>query len=174
MHVGEIGGDEVVVTTDNCGQVAVHFPPGHFGRAPILLKVPHSAWGIDTHSSNRLLAVSCNAHVVTLFHLGLGIDGWEWTTRTPSEIVLSGHRHNIPCVGFDMTGEIVASGSLDRTVHLWKCRDGSLLRKIKTEKGYSSYWIINVVSGQSSLSINRIFCIINVHQRVTCLSIELI
>jgi WD40 repeat protein len=176
MHIGQIGQEQVLVTVDDCGQVRVNV-----GKAAswekwvpfwqqIERKVPRSAWGIDTHASRHLLAISCNAHLVTIFHLGLGIEGWEWTTRTPPEIVLKGHINNIPCVAFDRRGELIASGSLDRTVQLWKCKDASLVRIIKTENRYSLQNISNKVSGQSALYIEEIFCIINVRQKVGCLS----
>ena len=129
------------MTVNDCGQVAVHFPRDNFSRSPILLKVPQSAWGIDTHSEKRLLAISCNALVVTLFHLGLGIKGWVWTLRSPSGIGLNGHRDNIPCVGFDRTGDYLASGSLDRSVRLWRCQDGSLIRLITTDRRFLSVYL---------------------------------
>lgn len=79
MHVGEIGNEEVLVTADDSGHISVHFP--HNPSRPALnMKLPLSAWGIDTHSSRRLLVVSCNAHIVTIYHLGMGIEEWQWTT----------------------------------------------------------------------------------------------
>ena len=126
------------MAVDDSGHVAVHFSRDNFSRTPLLFKVPRSAWGIDTHSSKRLLAISCNAHIVTLFHLGMGIDGWEWTRKTPAEIELKGNQNNIPCVAFDRSGEYLANGSLDKTINLWRCRTGELIRKIAAKK---KYWL---------------------------------
>ena len=144
MRISEIGGEEVLVTTDDCGHIAVHFPKDNFVRPALTMKVPLSAWGIDTHSSKRLLAISCNAHIVTLFHLGMGVEGWEWTTTAlePEEsfprLVLAGHYGNIPCVAFDDSGNWVASGSLDRTIRLWDCKNGIMVRQIPGQRYVSN------------------------------------
>lgn len=142
MYVGELGGEEALITTDDSGHVVIHFTANDFSRPPLNLKLPMSAWGIHTHSAKRLLAVSCNAHIVTLFHLGMGIDGWEWTTATPdpgeiiAKLVLQGHTNNIPCVAFERTGKYVASGSLDDSVRLWDCNTGLCLKVMVTDRGY--------------------------------------
>lgn len=140
MHVGEIGNEEVLVTCDDSGHVAVYFPL-HLTRTPLILQMPMSAWGIDTHSSKRLLAISCNAHIVTIFHLGMGIDGWEWTTASGAgsggaggypSLTMTGHQNNIPCVAFDRMGEYVVSGSLDETVRMWDCKSGQCIMRLIT------------------------------------------
>jgi WD40 repeat protein len=159
MHVGEIGGEEVLVTTDDSGHIAVHFPRDDFSRPPLTLEVVESAWGIDTHSSKRLLAISCNAHFITIFHLGMGIDGWTWTTEVvPGDegipkIELLGHKNNIPTVAFDQTGDRLASGSLDNSVMLWNCRTGQMLenvdvcaRYIHTTISNDSVWAVRFVN----------------------------
>jgi hypothetical protein len=159
MHVGEIGGEEVLVTTDDSGHIAVHFPRNNFSRPPLTLGVADSAWGIDTHSSKRLLAISCNAHFVTIFHLGMGIDEWAWTREEVRgeqgflKIELFGHKNNIPTVGFDQTGEILASGSLDDSVMLWSCRSGQMLinvdvcaRYVHTIISNHSVWAVQFVN----------------------------
>ena len=141
MHVGEIGHEEVLVTADDSGHVVVHFTKDNFARPPLTLKLPMSAWGMDTHSSKRLLAISCNAHVVTLFHLGMGIAGWEWATAPPEpgesfpKLVLKGHESNIPCVAFEKTATYVVSGSLDCSVRLWDCKTGHPVRELFTGQG---------------------------------------
>jgi len=143
MHVGEIGDEEVLVTTDDSGHVAVHFPQQPC-RPELVFKMPMSAWGIDTHSEKRLLAISCNVHIVTVFHLGFGIEGWEWTTTTPSastgdadaapSLTMQGHQNNIPCVAFDRNGEYVVSGSLDETIRMWDCRTGQCVLRLMTRE----------------------------------------
>jgi WD40 repeat protein len=141
MHVGEIGGEEVVVTTDDSGHIAIYFPRDSFRRAALTLRVVASAWGIDTHSSKRLLAISCNAHFVTIFHLGMGIDGWTWTIEVGPEerfpkIELFGHNNNIPTVAFDQMGDYLASGSLDGSIIMWDCRTGQIHHNIDVSAGY--------------------------------------
>jgi WD40 repeat protein len=145
MRIGEIGGEEVLIVTDDSGHATVHFTRDTFNRDPLLFRLPLSAWGIDTHSSKRQLAISCNAHIIRVYHLGMGIDGWDWTTAPPAagetvpSIVLTGHTHNIPCVSFDKTGNYIASGSIDRTIAIWDCKTGSQLREIPTDDSYESH-----------------------------------
>jgi WD40 repeat protein len=147
MRVGQIGHEEVLVTTDDSGHVVVHFlKDDYFSRAPLNLKMPMSAWGIDTHPSKRLLAISCNAQIINIFHLGMGIEGWTWTTKVPDEseegvpnIILRGHTDNIPCVAFDSTGTFLVSGSIDYTIRLWECKSGQLLRTILGGHAYESH-----------------------------------
>lgn len=142
MHVGEIGGEEVLIAADDSGHVCIHFPQDP-SRPPLVVNVPISAWGIDTHSSKRLLAISCNAHIITMFHLGMGINGWEWTTAMPlmgelfPHIVLGNHSNNIPCVAFDKTGTYIVSGSLDCTIRLWECKTGQMLRIVNCQDQYA-------------------------------------
>jgi WD40 repeat protein len=146
MHVGEIGDEEVLVATDDSGHVAVHFPQTNSERAPITYKVAQSAWGIDTHSKTFLLAISCNSHIVRLFHLGMGIDGWDWTTTTTDDahhITLNGHTNNIPSVAFDRSGWYLVSGSLDFRIRLWSCKTGESLRHIHIADGIWSVKFIN-------------------------------
>src|SRR5271170_7967427 len=144
MHIGEIGGEEVLVATDDSGHVIIHFPTTQFTRPPLIFKVPASAWGQDTHSQKRLVAISCNAHIITIFHLGMGIEGWEWTQpkqgtqvlhhhyHHPQSIELGGHVNNIPCVAFSCEGEYIASGSLDNSIRIWKCQNGQCIKKFVT------------------------------------------
>jgi len=153
MYVGEIGGEEVLVTTDDSGHVVIYFTANNFSRPPLFLKLPMSAWGIHTHSENRLLAVSCNAHVVTLFHLGMGIEEWEWTTATPApgesiaKLVLQGHTNNIPCVALDATGNYVVSGSIDCSIRIWSCKTGSCVKFLFSPRRYLPPNILNLKTG---------------------------
>jgi len=159
MHVGEIGGEEVLVTTDDSGHVVSYFTADNFSRPPLFLKLPMSAWGIHTHSANRLLAVSCNAHIVTLFHLGMGVNGWEWTTATPApgeniaSLVLRGHTDNIPCVAFETTGNYVASGSIDCTIRIWDCKTGLCVKLLLTPQRYLPQSILNLKAGYGQFGL---------------------
>lgn len=135
MRIGEIADEEVLIATDDSGHSTLQFTQ-HPTRKPLAFKSPLSAWGIDTHSHNRLLAISCNAHIVTVYHLGMGLPGWAWTTGEPApgeqvpSLVLRGHLNNIPCVAFERTGRYLASGSLDETILIWDCRTGAMLKEI--------------------------------------------
>lgn len=140
MRIGEIGGEEVLVVTDDSGHSVVHFTRDNFSPQALVFRLPLSAWGIDTHSSKRLLAISCNAHIVNLYHLGMGIEDWEWTTATPGSgetipsVGLRGHSNNIPCVSFDKTGKYIASGSIDCSIIIWDCKTGGQLKEMRSDK----------------------------------------
>jgi WD40 repeat protein len=138
--VGELGGNEVIVRVDDRGNVAVHFTLD-FSREPLVLSVEMSAWAIDTHSQNNLLAIGANTHIISIFHLGMGVEGMKWTSEKPFSVIyprldLKGHEHNIPTVAFDKRGEYLASGSIDKTVRLWSCITGSCLKVIMGDKQY--------------------------------------
>jgi WD40 repeat protein len=130
------------VATDDSGHIAVHFPRDNFSRPALTMKVALSAWGIATHSSKRLLAISCNALYVTVFHLGMGIEGWDWTRPADGmgegipNIELRGPKQNIPCVAFERSGNYVASGDLDGSIHLWACRTGQKVQQIRCQGPY--------------------------------------
>jgi len=144
MHVGELGGEEVLVVTDDSGHAEVYFT-SDFKRTPLTFKLPMSAWGIDTHSDKRLVAISCNAHIVTIFHVGFGLEGWDWTARTPEEgdshpkIELMQHQENIPCVAFDASGNYLISGGLDYLVCFWDCQTGQFIKKIEDTNTYNFF-----------------------------------
>ncbi|KAF9914423.1 hypothetical protein BX616_008357 [Lobosporangium transversale] len=70
MKIGYLGTEEVLVTADETGDVCVWFTM-NLRRDPLLLSVGKSAWGIAIHSEQRLIAISCNAHTVTVFHCGI-------------------------------------------------------------------------------------------------------
>ncbi|KAF9110998.1 hypothetical protein BGX27_005525 [Mortierella sp. AM989] len=70
IKVEYLGTEEVLVTADETGDVCVWFTMD-LQRDPLLLSVTESAWGIAIHSEQRLIAVSCNAHTVTVFHCGI-------------------------------------------------------------------------------------------------------
>ncbi|KAF9197621.1 hypothetical protein BGZ49_001858, partial [Haplosporangium sp. Z 27] len=70
IQVGYLGTEEVLVTADEAGDVCVWFTKD-LQREPLLLSVTESAWGIAIHSEKRLIAVSCNARTITIFHCGI-------------------------------------------------------------------------------------------------------
>jgi WD40 repeat protein len=138
LHVGELGGDEVLVRVDDQGNVGVHFPQD-VTRQPLSLAVELSAWAIDTHSEKNLLAIGANTHVISVFHLGMGVDSMQWTLTGPTvgiypRLDLRGHTDNIPCVGFDRGGDYLASGSIDESVRLWSCTTGDCLKAIQCDQ----------------------------------------
>ncbi|KAG0300407.1 hypothetical protein BGZ98_009197 [Dissophora globulifera] len=70
IKVGYLGSDEVLVTADGNGNICVWFTR-NLQRDPLLLSVAKSAWGLAIHAERRLIAVSCNSHIATVFHCGI-------------------------------------------------------------------------------------------------------
>lgn len=62
-----------------------------------------------------------------------------------------GHVGAITSLAFDPHGEILASGSKDRTVKLWEVKSGKLLRSL-TGHGLAvtsvAFWLLAVASGR--------------------------
>ncbi|KAF9187877.1 hypothetical protein BGZ51_000972 [Haplosporangium sp. Z 767] len=156
LQVGYLGTDEVVVTANESGDVCVWFTM-NLQRDPLLLSVTDSAWGIAIHAEKRLIAVSSNAHTVTVFHCG--IDGklsrrrlsgdsktvvdthqrisapastspaTTGSVEGTSQQILRGHGHNIPTVTFSSCGNFVATASVDRTCRTWRLSDGNQIQE---------------------------------------------
>lgn len=71
LTVGELGLEEVLVSAHDDGNVCVWYTRD-LARIALRLSVGKSAWGVALHKARRLLAVSANSHVITVFELGVG------------------------------------------------------------------------------------------------------
>ncbi|KAI7832740.1 hypothetical protein BC939DRAFT_405280, partial [Gamsiella multidivaricata] len=126
IKTGYLGTEEVLVTADESGDVCVWFTM-NLQRDPLLLSVTESAWGIAIHAEQRLIAISSNAHTVTVFHCGIDsrpsqrlFSGYTEPSASGSNASSSsGHGHNIPCVTFSPCGRFVATASVDQTCRTW-------------------------------------------------------
>ncbi|KAJ3308114.1 hypothetical protein HDU76_004127 [Blyttiomyces sp. JEL0837] len=111
IKIGFIGSEEVLVTVDDEGRVAVMFTMD-LDRTPIRLSNSGSStWGIAMHAKTQLLAVSANSFRITLFDLGhhnnVGSPlGYVWRRE------LVGHGHNIPAIDFSSDGTLIGSCSI--------------------------------------------------------------
>ncbi|KAF9934831.1 hypothetical protein FBU30_010804 [Linnemannia zychae] len=158
IQVGYLGTEEVLVTANDAGEACVWFT-SNLRRDPLLLSVTESAWGVAIHSERRLIAISTNAHTVTIFHCGTNsrISSRRYSSNAPtftgsttaegsppsfnpnllsatdepstSQQILSGHDHNIPCVTFSPCGRFVATSSIDRTCRTWRLSDGKQIQQ---------------------------------------------
>ncbi|KAF9152755.1 hypothetical protein BG015_004772 [Linnemannia schmuckeri] len=151
MQVGYLGTEEVLVTANDAGEV-----------------VTESAWGIAIHTERRLIAISTNAHTVTVFHCGtnsrISPRNYFATAATSapltatdepttSQQILSGHRHNIPCVTFSPCGRFVATASVDRTCRTWRLSDGQQIQQ--KALGPLWGWGVRFVPKESWMTITR-------------------
>ena len=71
LTVGELGSEEVLVSAHDDGNVCVWYTRD-LTRIALRFSVGKSAWGVALHKARRLLAVSANSHVITVFELGVG------------------------------------------------------------------------------------------------------
>ncbi|KAG0259882.1 hypothetical protein BG011_002333 [Mortierella polycephala] len=180
LQVGYLGTDEVVVTADEIGDVCVWFTM-NLQRDPLLLSVTDSAWGIAIHAEKRLIAISSNAHTVTVFHCGIdGGNSRRWlsgdsetvvdahprisapastssvaagSVEGTSQQILRGHGHNIPTVAFSSCGNFVATASVDRTCRTWRLSDGNQIQE-KT-LGPLWGWGVCFISKESWTTLSR-------------------
>ncbi|CAO3565980.1 unnamed protein product [Mortierella alpina] len=181
LQIGHLGTEEVLVTADEAGDVCVWFTM-NLQREPLLLSVTESAWGVAIHSEKRLIAVSSNAHTVTIFHCGLDTQlsrqnlladtdlqdaaeslerprstGTEPVSTSPweqtSQQILRGHGHNIPCVTFSPCGEFVATASVDQTCRTWRLSDGKQIQQ--KPLGQLWGWGVCFINDEAWMSLSR-------------------
>lgn len=71
LTIGELGSEEVLVSAHDDGDVCVWYTR-NIKRMALRLSVGQSAWGVALHKERRLLAVSANSHLITVFELAVG------------------------------------------------------------------------------------------------------
>ncbi|TPX31217.1 hypothetical protein SeMB42_g07794 [Synchytrium endobioticum] len=148
--VASLGSAEVLVSVDEAAQVRV-WRTSALDKTPISLTVDESAWGIATHAKRHLLAVSTNAHTITVFDMAecgrsLGTDG-----RT-SKLLLKGHANNIPSICFSPCGKSLVSASIDQTCKIWDLKTGNIIYSRAITREWA--WTCRFVSLLSFKSIS--------------------
>ncbi|KAI5803117.1 hypothetical protein EDC01DRAFT_612247, partial [Geopyxis carbonaria] len=73
LTIGDLGTEEVLVSAHDDGDVCVWYTRD-LKRMALRLSVGQSAWGVALHQERRLLAVSANSHVITVFELAMAVD----------------------------------------------------------------------------------------------------
>ncbi|KAF8245107.1 hypothetical protein K440DRAFT_634906 [Wilcoxina mikolae CBS 423.85] len=70
LTIGDLGSEEVLVSAHDDGDVCVWYTR-NLKRMALRLSVGQSAWGVALHKEKRLLAVSANSHLITVFELAV-------------------------------------------------------------------------------------------------------
>ncbi|ORZ40882.1 WD40-repeat-containing domain protein [Catenaria anguillulae PL171] len=113
--VGHLGSTEVLVAADDAGRLIV-WSTTSLTQPLALLSCPQSAWGISLHAPTYRLAVSCNAHTISL-----------WDFRKDPWRILTGHSNNIPSIAFNADGSKLASVSIDHSCRVWDLQSGACI-----------------------------------------------
>lgn len=70
LTIGDLGTEEVLVSAHDDGDVCVWYT-SDLTRMAMRFNVGKSAWGVSIHRKRRLLAVSANTHLITVFDLAI-------------------------------------------------------------------------------------------------------
>lgn len=98
-------------------------PPKVVKRVPVLLastkqeedKLGKGVGQLCLRPDNRILAAACWDHRLRIFH---------WQTLKPLA-VLKNHRDSVQCLAFSSNSQLLASGSKDRNIAIWRIFSGS-------------------------------------------------
>ncbi|KAJ3240725.1 hypothetical protein HDU81_002916 [Chytriomyces hyalinus] len=150
---GFLGKVPVLVTVDEGGLVAVHETefltnPG-CPRKTHLFVNGESTWGLDIHAESRLVAVSANSHVISIFNLGMNSSSDKDADDAPMNGFrskrLSGHENNIPNVRFSPCGRYIASCSIDSSVRVWNIKTSQAVAIFKNNQASDWNWSVNFI-----------------------------
>ena len=142
-------------------------------RPLLLTNVGSSAWGLTVHKAARLIAVSSNKHQISVFAFALrgesslerlsegdscpidilGDVFWEQEKNEPRspydrdrnvEIILQGHRHNMPNITFcntaiDPIGEFLISIDIAGTTLVWNIWQRKVIAAFRPDEQWSGY-----------------------------------
>ncbi|CAG8552154.1 4932_t:CDS:2, partial [Ambispora leptoticha] len=158
IKVGKLGIEEALVAANGRG-VFIWFT-SMLHKAPIHFCNESSTWGIAMHGPSRLLAVSANSHVITVYDLRDGLPDSVATTEEDTDkdinsvpnknplllepkICLRGHEHNIPNIAFSPDGKFLVSCSIDNTCNVWNVKTGESLvsKHISLDWGWSTCFV---------------------------------
>ncbi|CAG8433203.1 515_t:CDS:10 [Ambispora gerdemannii] len=159
IKVGKLGIEEALVAVNGLG-VFIWFT-SMLHKTPIHFCNESSTWGIAMHGPSRLLAVSANSHVITIYDLRDGLPEFVATTEEKDidkdinsvpnknplllepKICLRGHDHNIPNIAFSPDGKFLVSCSIDNTCRIWNVKTGESLvsKQISLDWGWSTCFV---------------------------------
>ncbi|KAJ3247499.1 hypothetical protein HDU77_008547 [Chytriomyces hyalinus] len=156
---GFLGNVPVLVTVDDGGLVAVH--ETEFLTNPDCPRKTHlfvngeSTWGLDIHAESRLVAVSANSHVISIFNLGMNSSSDKDALSDDAPMSgfktkrLSGHENNIPNIRFSSCGRYIASCSIDSSVRVWNIKTSQTVAIFKNNQTNDWNWSVNFIRPQA-------------------------
>ncbi|KAK9480491.1 CRT10-domain-containing protein [Lipomyces japonicus] len=119
LKVGTIGGEEFVAVLTDAGQAIVYsiaaimFDYQRTGivdtfklaKPDYIFQVEQSAWGIDFHDEEKLIAISDNSRSISIFKIGFTEKHYCTSTETFysqefKRVIVNAHDNNIPCISF--------------------------------------------------------------------------
>lgn len=110
----------------------------------VMGRADESAWGLAINAEKALIAVSTNSHRITVWDLKnhpselstkrRRINDWP-LGKGQSKRLLVGHKHNIPCVDINRTGDLLLSCSVDSCCLLWSLDTGNVLKRFEFSNG---------------------------------------
>ena len=123
IKVGCIGQDEILIAVYDSGLVVIYYTTD-LKRDPMIFDNRISTWGIAIQSQKKLVAVSSNAFIITIYNMN----------QTHAEpMYLKGHSHNIPSIDFSSCGRYLVSGSVDCSCIIWNLENGEPLHSFSIE-----------------------------------------
>lgn len=153
IKVGYFGYEEVLVCCTDSGYINAWFTDDLL-RSPLIFNTGRSAWGIAIHTSKRLLAISSNAHDISLWNLSVfnPFKAWDTDTREwPHKFY--GHNDNIPSICFNQDGTLLSSVGIDATCRLWDVASGSLLHVyLDSQRG----WFVGFIDPLAFKVVKRV------------------
>ncbi|KAF3182871.1 hypothetical protein TWF225_004922 [Orbilia oligospora] len=157
MIVADLGTEEVLLVANDCGYVTLWYTKHLIqrnGNMDIWFDVHKSAWGISVHKAKRLIAISSNTTMISVYEMGSeAVDSSRPPRGAQYPIVLSANHQNVPCVAFldDDSGRWLAATDITGSVILY-----DLLREARTMTEYKGQgWTVTFLCESNFLWVEH-------------------
>ena len=128
--------DEVEALLQQCGQNEQHYYWAHMQSCPWCERKKNKLGGLDPFPSSASV-LSVSGHQQPLPSASSPTPTPQPTpaaptppTPAPTWLTLTGHTDGVNSVAFSRDGSLLASGSRDGTIRLWRVSDGALMRTL--------------------------------------------
>lgn len=156
MLVADLGDEEVLVTANDNGYVGVWYTKNLLSRSgtmDLFFDVEESAWGLSVHKHKRLIAISANTTMISVYELGSkAIDPRSEPGGPSSPVIFETRGQNLPCISFyqeDPHGRWLSSTDITGNVFLY-----DLLKQRKAMANYPGQgWTVTLVPYRDFLAV---------------------